>query len=157
VPAAFCGLYGLKATFGRISNKGCADLALTVGSYGPIAATVDDLALAYSVIAGPDTEDKHTLLQPPLSFKDYYNYQDLSDLTIATIPDWEVHVKDRVILDKMSQLKVKLTKLGAHFVELDYPMFDSVHIGKAFLCNFFFFFHTTRLQLTIYYKIYFSK
>ena len=46
-PAALCGISGLKATYGRISEHGAYPLCWSVGHVGPLAATVLDTALAY--------------------------------------------------------------------------------------------------------------
>jgi len=52
VPAAMCGLFGLKVTQGRIPIDGVFPLAPTVDTVGPIASTTDDLAVAYAAMAG---------------------------------------------------------------------------------------------------------
>ena len=61
IPAAFCGVVGLKATFGRISEKGAYPLNWSVAHVGPITATVADAALTYAVIAGPDPNDPNSI------------------------------------------------------------------------------------------------
>jgi Asp-tRNA(Asn)/Glu-tRNA(Gln) amidotransferase A subunit family amidase len=66
IPAALCGVFGLKATYGRISESGAAPLCWSVAHVGPLAATAADLALAYALIAGPDPHDANTLRAPPL-------------------------------------------------------------------------------------------
>lgn len=45
IPAGFCGVFGLKATFGRVSHHGCAPLCWSVSHVGPIGATAADLIL----------------------------------------------------------------------------------------------------------------
>ena len=64
IPAALCGLTGLKPTYGVISLAGVFPLATTLDSLGPIARTVDDAALLAAVMAGPDPRDKATLSAP---------------------------------------------------------------------------------------------
>lgn len=64
IPASFCGMVGLKATFGRISEFGAADLCWSVAHIGPIASTVRDAARLYQIIAGVDQNDHHSELQP---------------------------------------------------------------------------------------------
>jgi len=56
-PAAFCGIAGLKPTWGRVSRRGLVAYASSLDTVGPLARDVDDLALALSVIAGPDPLD----------------------------------------------------------------------------------------------------
>ncbi|KAH8698841.1 putative N-acylethanolamine amidohydrolase [Talaromyces proteolyticus] len=53
IPSSFCGVYGLKPTHGRVSAAPTPSLAPSVGVYGPMAASIDDLALAYRLMAAP--------------------------------------------------------------------------------------------------------
>ncbi|KAJ5676753.1 uncharacterized protein N7477_002386 [Penicillium maclennaniae] len=53
IPSSFCGIWGLKTTHGRVSGAPSMSLAPTVGVLGPMAASIDDLALAYRVMAAP--------------------------------------------------------------------------------------------------------
>ncbi|KAK2864942.1 hypothetical protein FQN49_004063 [Arthroderma sp. PD_2] len=54
IPSNYCGIYGLKTTHGRVSAAPSHRLATTVGVLGPMAASLDDLALAYRIMAAPD-------------------------------------------------------------------------------------------------------
>ncbi len=60
LPAAFCGLTGLKVTVGRVSTHGIVPLSNTFDTPGPLARTVEDVALLYEAIAGPDPLDPST-------------------------------------------------------------------------------------------------
>ncbi len=64
VPAALCGVYGLKVTHGRIPLTGVFPLAASLDTVGPIAATVEDLAVAYQVMAGHDPADPWSAQRP---------------------------------------------------------------------------------------------
>ncbi|MBL8951680.1 MAG: amidase [Myxococcaceae bacterium] len=57
IPAALCGVVGLKATFGRIPETGVPPLCWNPGHVGPIGLTVADVAIGYALIAGPDDGD----------------------------------------------------------------------------------------------------
>lgn len=59
-PAAYCGVCGLKPTYGLVSRHGIHPLAPTLDHPGPIARSVEDLALALAVISGPDSRDPTT-------------------------------------------------------------------------------------------------
>ena len=64
IPAALCGLVGLKPTFGRVSKAGLMPLDSQLDCAGPLARTVADAALLYQAIAGPDPEDATTHALP---------------------------------------------------------------------------------------------
>lgn len=57
VPASFCGVYGLKPTYGRISRAGAVLFAESFDHAGPFARSVRDIALAFDVLHGPDPRD----------------------------------------------------------------------------------------------------
>ena len=61
IPAAFCGIYGLKTSHGRISKAPSTCLAPTTGICGPIAVSLDDLALSYRIMAAPDPSNSSSI------------------------------------------------------------------------------------------------
>jgi aspartyl-tRNA(Asn)/glutamyl-tRNA(Gln) amidotransferase subunit A len=64
-PAAFCGVVGLKPTYGRVSRFGLVAFASSLDQVGPLNKTVADCALTLSLIAGQDPRDSSTLPDPP--------------------------------------------------------------------------------------------
>jgi len=64
IPAALCGITGLKPTYGRVSLYGAVPLSGTLDSIGPLAHTVEDAALLTAAMAGPDPRDPATLTAP---------------------------------------------------------------------------------------------
>ncbi|HEY4839709.1 MAG TPA: amidase [Candidatus Acidoferrales bacterium] len=75
IPAALCGIVGLKPTFGRVSCSGVVALAPTFDHVGPLARTAADAALILGVIAGRDPLDAATVSQP--RFKSFADVRQL--------------------------------------------------------------------------------
>ncbi|MWA02906.1 amidase [Actinomadura sp. LD22] len=64
MPAAFCGVTGLKPSFGRVPNSGSRALAASADTIGPMARTVRDCAVLLGVLAGPDDGDPDSADRP---------------------------------------------------------------------------------------------
>lgn len=69
-PAAFCGVYGLKPTYGRVSRSGLIAMASSLDQIGPFARTVDDIAIVLSRLIGPDPSDATAANRPPEAFEE---------------------------------------------------------------------------------------
>ena len=65
LPAALCGVVGLKTTVGRVGRSGVYPLSWTLDSLGPLTRTVTDAALVYQVLQGTDFHDATTIGVPP--------------------------------------------------------------------------------------------
>ena len=64
VPSSFCGLFGLKPTFGRLTRSGTFPFVSSFDHLGPLARTVTDLATSYDVMQGHDPTDPFSAVQP---------------------------------------------------------------------------------------------
>ena len=65
IPAAMCGVTGLKTTVGQVSRAGVYPLSWSLDSVGPLTRSVEDAALVYAAIAGPDPDDDSTAAAQP--------------------------------------------------------------------------------------------
>jgi 1-carboxybiuret hydrolase len=82
VPSSFCGIFGLKPTYGRLSRARSFPFVASFDHLGPFARNVDDLALAYDAMQGPDPDDAACTTRPaePVSA---LLAQDIGSLRIA--------------------------------------------------------------------------
>jgi aspartyl-tRNA(Asn)/glutamyl-tRNA(Gln) amidotransferase subunit A len=67
-PSAFCGVSGLRPTYGRVSRYGAMALAPSMDKIGPMARSVEDCARIFAAIAGHDSKDRGTLLIDKAAF-----------------------------------------------------------------------------------------
>jgi aspartyl-tRNA(Asn)/glutamyl-tRNA(Gln) amidotransferase subunit A len=82
-PAGLCGIVGLKPTYGRVSRYGAVAYASSFDQVGPMARTVDDCALLFSVIAGYDPKDATSADLPPPDLAGPDGRDDLSGVTFG--------------------------------------------------------------------------
>lgn len=129
IPAALCGMVGLKPTYGRISEYGALPLCWSVAHIGPIGATVADAALGYAVMAGPDPKDPGSLHQPPPVLTDW-GRRDLHGVTLGVFWPWfqdaeaEIVVACEVMLDQ-------LRDQGARIREIVIPDLEAARVAHA--------------------------
>jgi Asp-tRNA(Asn)/Glu-tRNA(Gln) amidotransferase A subunit family amidase len=119
IPAAFCGVVGLKPTFGRISEDGVEPLCWSVGHVGPIGATTADVALGLAGMAGPDPADPASLEQPQLDLRDWHE-GDLSGVRLGVYSAWLEDADGEVVAAARSALDTWV-RAGAHIVEISLP------------------------------------
>ena len=129
VPAAFCGVVGLKPTFGRVSEFGAAPLDWSVAHLGAIGATAEDVALAYAIMAGPDRKDPNAQQQPPVSLADF-DRLDLSDLTMGLYTPWFEHAAPAVVASAR-QMVDALQDMGASVRKIEIPELDAARLAHV--------------------------
>lgn len=124
-PAAWCGVVGLKPTYGRVSRYGVAAMASSTDSPGPIGKTVEDCCILLNAIAGPDSLDGTSSTEPAPDFTQFLN-QDLTGLKIGVV------YHDLPMMEEANALLLKelevFKKLGAT-VELTKAMDPKYAIG----------------------------
>lgn len=87
VPAAFCGVFGLKPTYGRLSRAGAVLLASSFDHIGPFARSVRDIATVFDVLQGPDDKDPVCTDRPPEPCLPQLS-RGIEDLRIAIATDY---------------------------------------------------------------------
>jgi Asp-tRNA(Asn)/Glu-tRNA(Gln) amidotransferase A subunit family amidase len=129
IPAALCGIVGLKATWSRISELGAYPLCASVGHVGPLGATVRDVAMAYAVMAGPESGDYDSQHQPPVHLSGLGN-DDLKSVRIGFYRPWVEHALPEVTRSVWDALDV-FRERGATITEVTIPELDYVRIAQA--------------------------
>ena len=129
VPAALCGVVGLKPTFGRVSEFGAAPLCWSVAHLGPIAATVEDAAIGYACMAGPDIKDPNSLHQPSVTMEGW-NKADLKGIKLGIYKPWFEHA-DPEIVKTCNALLEKLVEAGAQVKEIVIPGLDTMRVAHV--------------------------
>ncbi len=129
IPASFCGVVGLKPTFGRVSELGAAPLCWSVAHLGPLAATATDAALAYAVMAGPDPRDPNSLRQPTLTLAGW-DQIDLSGLKLGVYWPWFRHATADIVSACEAMLQ-KFESMGAELREIVIPDLEAGRIAHT--------------------------
>ncbi|RKX86179.1 MAG: amidase [Spirochaetes bacterium] len=128
IPAALCGVTGLKPTFGRVSERGAAPLCWSVAHIGPIGATPRDTALLYAVIAGKDKDETLTMHQPkPNLFP--VDKQNIEGLRIGIYPEW-FYDCDKTIYNTLKEAISKLKEIGVNIVTIEVPELEEMRIAQ---------------------------
>ena len=130
IPAALCGLVGLKPTYGRISEHGAAPLCWSVAHLGPIGVSVADVAIAYALMAGPDPRDPMSLHQPPVSLPNWNETGDLRGLTLGVYRAWFEHADPQIVTLGDGLLR-QLQEAGATVREIEIPDLELMRVAHA--------------------------
>lgn len=129
IPASFCGLVGLKATFGRISEHGAFPLDWSIAHIGPLTWSAVDTALTYALIAGPDLKDPASLHQPLPSLKGW-DELNLKGLKLGVYWDWFRHAGAEIVAACEAMLK-EYEKMGCEIVEIVIPNLEANRVAHS--------------------------
>lgn len=119
-PASFCGVVGLKPTYGRVSRHGLLAMASSLDQIGPFATTVEDAAIVFSRIAGRDKMDATTAQSNDKKFEDYLT-GDIRGLKIGIPKEYFETGLDPEVEKIAKEAIVKFKKMGAEIVEISLP------------------------------------
>lgn len=118
IPAAFCGIVGLKPTQNRVPTQGAYPLSFTLDSIGPMARSVADCALADAVMAGEELRPLETLAA--------------SGLRLGVVGGFPMRDMDGVVGPAWEAALARLTRGGAHLAEVDLdPLFADMMAVNA--------------------------
>lgn len=119
IPASFCGVYGLKPTYGRIPLYPASPFG-TLAHAGPITRTVADAALMMDVVCGPDPRDWSALAPGPDSFREALEREDgVRGLRVAYSPTLFGTPVDPQVADRVRRAVELLAAMGAEVEEAD--------------------------------------
>ncbi len=119
-PAAFCGVVGLKPTYGRVSRYGVIAFASSLDQPGPLARTVGDAALLLQAIAGRDQRDMTSSARP---VEDYLAGLEggARGLRIGVPQEWLAEGLDAGVEARVREALRRYEQLGATLVEVSLP------------------------------------
>jgi aspartyl-tRNA(Asn)/glutamyl-tRNA(Gln) amidotransferase subunit A len=119
-PAAFCGVVGLKPTYGRVSRYGLVAFASSLDQIGPITRTVEDAALLLNIISGKDPKDSTSENIPVPDFLSYIG-KDIKGIKIGLPKEFFIEELDGQIKEAVLKAAKELEKEGAEIVEVSLP------------------------------------
>ena len=121
IPAALCGIVGLKTTVGRVSNHGALMLSETLDTLGPMARDVEDAALLFAAMHGPDAQDPQTLMHPPVDVLSALK-TGVAGLRLAVLPEDELGEVDPEVARAFATALDVMRGLGARIDTLTLPV-----------------------------------
>ena len=132
-PAGFCGIVGLKVTYGRVSRYGVMAMASSLDTIGPIAKNVKDAAIILNAIAGKDEKDSTTIDVK----KDDYQAEiikDIKGLKIGLPKEYFVDGMDKEVKEATMNAIKKFEDLGAEVINISLPHTDKAVAAYYIIC-----------------------
>lgn len=111
-PASWCGVVGLKPTYGRVSRYGVIAMGSSLDSPGPITKNVEDSALILEILAGSDSFDATTSPLPVGNYSKSLN-QDVKKLRIGISDEYFISGIDKEVENSVREAIKKFEKMGA--------------------------------------------
>jgi len=120
-PASFCGVVGLKPTYGAVSRYGLIAMASSLDQIGPITKTAEDAELVFEVICGYDEKDSTTVENSKSKIKNSKLQLKIQNLKIGVPKEYFVGGLDKDIEKCVRKAAERLEKMGAKIVEVSLP------------------------------------
>lgn len=123
LPACFCGVSGIKPTYGAVSRYGLVAYASSLDQIGPIAWDVNDLALMLNLVCGHDPADSTSV---PREYPDFTSFLDkpIKGMTLGIPREFFAQLQDPDVNRTLADTRKVFQDLGAKFVELSLPHLD---------------------------------
>lgn len=128
IPASFCGIAGLKPTYGRVSRHGVLPLAFSLDHVGPLGSSIEDCALAMNVMAGPDPRDASCVRTAPPDFN-VPPASDLKGLRIGLPANFFFDRVNQDVAQAVHGSARKLEQLGAQVREVRLPNLEDANFA----------------------------
>ncbi len=122
-PAAFCGVVGMKPTYGRVSRYGLVAFASSFDQIGPITKNVKDSAILMNIISGNDPFDSTSAPVPVPDFTTVLG-QDIKGMKIGIPKEYFIRGIEKDVEASVKEALKKLESLGAVPVEISLPHTD---------------------------------
>lgn len=132
-PSAFCGIVGLKATYGRVSRYGLAPLSWSLDHCGPMARVVEDAAHMLQAIAGHDPKDPTSSAEPVADYASALR-EDVKKMVVGVPRDYINECAPRtnaIVLKLVDRAIDNLKLLGARVEEVKVPTLHLATIANA--------------------------
>ena len=136
IPSCFCGVTGLKPSYGRVSKRGAVALAPSLDHPGPIARSLDDVALGLNAMSGLDPDDPTTIAASPPSSG---VLPSLDGVRVGVCPDLHITPLRGDHRERFESAIAAVTESGGVIVEVALsdaeairPTFASIQMAEAF-------------------------
>ena len=122
MPASFCGVSGLKTTYGRVSRYGLIPLVSSFDTIGPMARSVYDIALVLEAIAGHDPKDSTSRVEPSQPYSKLLKQtENLRGLRVGIPKEYFVEGLDPQVDASLQTAIKQIETLGAEVLEVSLP------------------------------------
>src|SRR3989339_1390874 len=121
-PASFCGITGLKVSYGRVSRYGIIAYASSLDTVGPLTKNAEDCAIVLSAIAGRDNRDHTTVHETPTDYYAAIKKKDMHGLRIGIPVEYFTKDLDREVNNIVMEAVRKLKVQGCVIEEVSLPL-----------------------------------